>query len=169
MFGPFTYVNERFEDETPLDLNPGLSYDDFSKSIIERMDIAHAFAREFAEKDQQERQDSDTSRSAFEFEVGDYAWLSAPLRTRHTTQGVLSEKLQYRWIGPVRIVKIHGTDSKSQIDVVETYPGYEIVRRTVHVSRLRLYTYLEPEDNAEYAARIAQPDIEAELDLWKNN
>ncbi|KAJ3267662.1 hypothetical protein HDU76_011688, partial [Blyttiomyces sp. JEL0837] len=75
----------------------------------------------------------------------------------------------YRWIGPVRIVKIHGTDSKSQIDVVETYPGYEIVRRTVHVSRLRLYTYLEPEDNAEYAARIAQPDIEAELDLWKNN
>ncbi|KAJ3276945.1 hypothetical protein HDU76_010484, partial [Blyttiomyces sp. JEL0837] len=156
----------RFEDETTIDPRSGITYDDFSRLTITRMHSARDFVRQLAEADQSTRQVSYKARPSHEFQIGDYAWLAAPLRTRHTSQGMLSEKFQYRWIGPVRIVGIHGTDSQSSIDIVETYPGYEIVRRTVHISRLRPYTYLEPEDNAELATLDSQPDIETEIQQW---
>ncbi|KAJ3277378.1 hypothetical protein HDU76_010403, partial [Blyttiomyces sp. JEL0837] len=136
---PLTFLTTRVEDETTMELNPILTYDDFSCLTVSRMSAARDLVHDFAELDQQNRQSAD---------------------------GMLSEKFQYRWIGPVRVVEIHGTDSQSSIEIVKTYPGYEIVHRTIHISRLRPYTYLEPEDNAQLATLDLQPDMEKEIQQW---
>ncbi|KAJ3277782.1 hypothetical protein HDU76_010175 [Blyttiomyces sp. JEL0837] len=155
-------------DDTTIPSNPGLTQDDFSQLTQSRMTAAGDLACEFAELNPQTRQSTDSARFSHEFQVGDYALLAAPLRTRHTSEGILSEKFQYPWVGPVCIVGIHGTDSQSSIDIVQTYPGYEIALRTVLISHLQPYTCLKPEDNTELATLDPQPDIENEIQQWND-
>ncbi|KAJ3278193.1 hypothetical protein HDU76_009986 [Blyttiomyces sp. JEL0837] len=73
----------------------------------------------------------------------------------------------FRWCGPVRVINVFGHDSKSNVTVVETYPGQERVVRHVHVSRLRPYTTRIPLDSAERAAEEAKDDFATELRNWE--
>ena len=150
--------------------NDNYNVEDYCVRLTNGLEYAYDYIKKRVKKDKDalrewslENQDDE-----YQFKAGDRAWLAVPLNNRAQSEK-LPEKFLFRWVGPVRVIHVplEENNAKTQITVVETFPGGEITVRTVHVSRLRPYTIRLPVDSAEDAARLAGDDYETEIKKFK--
>ena len=167
------YLNEDDDLLQITENNPSTSSSDYIVRMVKNLDSVYKDVKERVEKEQNRLRDAsrESDVSSHKFEVGDQAWLAVPLRAESQRVGV-PEKMLYRWTGPVRILRAPALDntSQSQYTVLETYPGKEIVLRTVHVGRLRPFTIRIPVDSAEDVMELQSRGtdyLDKELKDWE--
>ncbi|KAJ3277618.1 hypothetical protein HDU76_010281 [Blyttiomyces sp. JEL0837] len=145
---------------------------DFALELPHRMRIVRALTKRDAQLRQEKIAKSLKSKSKEEYkvELGDWVWLSIPLRSEQKTdanEDPRPKKFMYRWAGPMKVTAISKDGNRLQL--VEHLADTSILPGIANVARVKPYYGVPLIDSADEAAiGTSLDDFEQEVQDWKN-